>query len=164
MYSVKWFLEFSYPTSFFFLCVAVVVRWPWWWLPPSSDGFSRWLQIPFLLLLWIQEEVSETTGVGMLYFFYVCVWLICSQLPRPKVFSSMMGQTNQIAYYNLLWLCDEAKWRKSLCQKNFKTSVQDYHKSEISVDFQLEIDFSEWYKDANIFRNNVSCMWVILYT
>lgn len=25
-----------------------------------------------------------------------------------------------------------------------KTTVQDYHKSEISVDFQLEIDFSEW--------------------
>lgn len=32
----------------------------------------------------------------------------------------------------------------NLCvKKNFKTSVQDYHKSEISVDFQLEIDFSE---------------------
>lgn len=30
-------------------------------------------------------------------FFYVCAWLICSQLPRSKVFSSVMGQTNQIA-------------------------------------------------------------------
>lgn len=153
MYSVKWFLEFSYPTSFFFLCVAVVVRWPWWWLPPSSDGFSRWLQVPFLLLLWIQEEVSETTGVGMLYFFtYVCGWSVhnCQVLRFfPQWWVKLTKQhasleNDNFAYYNLLWLCDEAKWRKSLCQKNFKTTAQDYHKSEISVDFQLKFDFSEW--------------------
>lgn len=37
-----------------------------------------------------------------------------------------------------------SKMEEIFVSKNFKTTVQDYYKSEISVDFQLKIDFSEW--------------------
>lgn len=128
------------------LTMVVVTPFVWWLLAVASSPF-------FVASVDPRGGFRNYRCGNVIFFFtYVCGWSVhnCQDLRFfPQWWVKLTKQhasleNDSFAYYNLLWLCDEAKWRKSLCQKNFKTSVQDYHKSEISVDFQLKIDFSEW--------------------